>query len=53
MFMAKGPVFKKGIKSDVFRNVDLYQLFCRILKIECIQTEGEDRTTIWNKILND
>lgn len=53
IFMAKGPQFQKGIVSPVFSNVNLYQLFCRVLNIKCIQTSGLDRSDVWNVILND
>lgn len=51
IFMAKGPLFAGGKQLEPFNTVDLYNLFCRILKIKCKQNEGTDRTSTWNALL--
>ena len=34
IFIAHGPAFKKGYKSEPFESVDLYPLLCHLLDIE-------------------
>lgn len=50
-FMAKGPQIARGKRLKPFKSVDLYNLFCRILKIKCRPNEGTDRTSTWNEML--
>lgn len=49
IFMAKGPLFASGAQLEPFDTVDLCNLFCKILKINCNPNEGADRT--WNMLL--
>ncbi len=42
MFVAEGPDFKKGYKSDKFVNVDVYNMLSRLLKIKPAPTDGVD-----------
>lgn len=51
IFYAFGGIFGEGETIGPFNNVDLYPLFCRILKIKCIPTEGKDRSEHRNKLL--
>lgn len=51
IFMAKGPLFAHGQELEPFNTVDLYNLFCRILRIECKPNEGTDRTHTWDVLL--
>lgn len=54
IFMAKGPSFKTGVViDDEFVNIDLYYLFCKLLRLKCIQVDGLDRENIWQKMLKD
>jgi len=34
IFYAMGPAFKKGYRTGTLRNIDIYPLICKILKIE-------------------
>ncbi|XP_055309055.1 bis(5'-adenosyl)-triphosphatase enpp4-like [Sitodiplosis mosellana] len=40
IFMAKGPLFAKGKILKSVNMIDLYNLFCYILNIQCHQTDG-------------
>jgi alkaline phosphatase D len=40
IFYATGPAFKKGYRSPVFENVDLYPLVCRILSLKPAPVDG-------------
>lgn len=51
IFMAKGPLFASGQQIEPFHTVDLFNLFCRVLRIDCKQNEGTDRTSTWNVLL--
>lgn len=51
IFMAKGPLFKRGQILDPFDNIDIYPLLCIIMDISCTPTESSDRTKIWNTLL--
>ena len=42
MFVAEGPDFKKGYKSEKFVNVDVYNMLARLLKIDPAPTDGVD-----------
>lgn len=52
IFMAKGPLFASGKILKPFNTVDLYNLFCLILKIRCNRNEGADRSDAWNVLLD-
>lgn len=49
--MAKGPLFASGQQIEPFHTVDLFNLFCRILKIDRRQNEGADETSMWDVLL--
>lgn len=40
IFMAKGPLFAKGKKLKAVNMIDLYNLFCYILSIDCGKNDG-------------
>jgi predicted AlkP superfamily pyrophosphatase or phosphodiesterase len=40
IFLARGPDFKKNIKMNAIKNVDVYPLLCGLLKIVCQQNNG-------------
>ena len=40
IFYAKGPAFKKGVQLPPFKNIDLYELMCAILKITPAPNDG-------------
>lgn len=48
--MAKGPLFAKGAKLNAVNMIDLYNLFCYILKIKCGPTDGSTKLDIWNDL---
>lgn len=50
VFMAKGPLFAKGKKLNQVNTVDLYNLFCLILRIECGPNDGSTKLDIWNDL---
>lgn len=41
IFYAAGPAFKKGFRTEELNNVDIYNLVCRILKINPAPNDGE------------
>ncbi|MDX2414760.1 MAG: ectonucleotide pyrophosphatase/phosphodiesterase [Bacteroidales bacterium] len=41
IFYALGPVFKKGFESDQLYNTDVYNIVCRILKIDPAPNDGD------------
>ncbi len=45
MFVAAGPDFKKGYKSEKFNNTDIYIMLCKLLNIEPKETDG-----VWEHI---
>lgn len=52
IFMASGPRFKKGaVIEKEFKNIDLFNLFCRLLGIGCIHIDGDDPIKVWNAML--
>lgn len=51
IFMAQGPAINHGKVLPVFDNVELYGLFCKILEIQCIATDGSDPVEIWSELL--
>lgn len=48
IFMAKGPIFPKGKVLESINIIDLYNLFCLILNIECRTTDGTTEFDIWD-----
>lgn len=51
IFMAIGPLFATHQKIPSFNTVDLYNLFCIILQIDCIENQGADRTDVWKLLI--
>ncbi|XP_055326227.1 bis(5'-adenosyl)-triphosphatase enpp4-like [Sitodiplosis mosellana] len=49
-FMAKGPLIASGKRLSTVNNIDLYNLFCLILTIECRQNDGSNNPSIWNEL---
>ncbi|XP_055296553.1 ectonucleotide pyrophosphatase/phosphodiesterase family member 5-like isoform X2 [Sitodiplosis mosellana] len=49
-FLAKGPLFSKGKRIRAIQMIDLYNLFCLILKIECGVNDGSKNPQIWKKL---
>ena len=41
MFYAYGPAFKEHYSQDKFRNIDIYELICNILKLEPATNDGD------------
>lgn len=41
IFRAEGPSFKKGFKAEQFRNVSVYPLVCKLLKIKPSPNDGD------------
>lgn len=55
-FMAKGPLIAKGKRLNSVNNIDLYNLFYRILNlsdVECGQNDGSKNRNIWNELFVD
>lgn len=50
IFMAKGPLFAKGKQIKSVKTVDLYNLFCVILNINCNHNDGTNRLSVWNDL---
>lgn len=48
IFMANGPKIPKGKILESINMIDLYNLFCSILNIECGGTDGADDIDIWS-----
>lgn len=40
IFMAKGPFFAKGKQLKAINMIDLYNIFCFILSIDCGANDG-------------
>lgn len=53
IFMAKGPQFISGKTIQSLQSVDLYDLFCEILNIECKPNDGTLNKELFNEILRD
>lgn len=53
IFMAKGPLFATRQRLPAFNTVDLFNLFCMILQIDCIENEGTNRTDAWKMLLTN
>lgn len=50
IFMAKGPLFAKGKTLKSVNMIDLYNLFCYILKIECNTTDGSKKLDMYDEL---
>lgn len=53
IFMAIGPLFATYQKLPSFNTVDLYNLFCIILQINCDLNQGANRTDVWKLLLTN
>lgn len=51
IFMAKGPSIAKGKRIAAVNNIDLYNLFCLILRIECERNDGSNDVNLWKDLL--
>lgn len=52
IFLARGPRFKNGVTiDDEFKNIDLFNLFRRMLDIDSIDIDGDDPIHVWNGML--
>jgi predicted AlkP superfamily pyrophosphatase or phosphodiesterase len=43
LFVAAGPAFRRGIRIDRFRSVDVYELMCRILGVTPNKNDGDPK----------
>ena len=50
IFMAKGPLFSKGKILKSVNMIDLFNLFCYILNIECHQTDGATKLDMYDDL---
>lgn len=50
IFMAKGPLFAKGKMLKSVNMIDLYNLFCFILNIECGHTNGTQKLDAYDDL---
>ncbi|XP_031625251.1 ectonucleotide pyrophosphatase/phosphodiesterase family member 5-like [Contarinia nasturtii] len=50
IFMAKGPLFAKGKMLKAVNMIDLYNLFCFILNIECGQNNGTKKLDAYDDL---
>lgn len=50
IFMAKGPLFDKGKTLESVNMIDLYNLFCFILDIECGQNNGTQNLDMYDDL---
>lgn len=50
IFMAKGPIFNSGKILKSVNMIDLCNLFCTILNINCSPNSGSNRLDIWNDL---
>lgn len=50
-FFAYGPLIRRGVAVSAFHSVDLFDLYCVILKIPCSSRSGRDRTDLWSLFL--
>lgn len=51
IFMAKGPDISRGSTIESVNMIDLYNLFCLILNINCAPNNGSTVHGIWNDFL--
>lgn len=47
LFIAHGPSFRRGVSGPPLDNIDLYELFCRLLRIQAAPNDGTARSTRW------
>lgn len=50
IFMAKGPLFSKGKILKSVNMIDMFNLFCYILNIECHQTDGATKLDMYDDL---
>lgn len=50
IFMAKGPLFSKGKTLKSINMIDLYNIFCFVLNIECGQNDGSKKLDKYNDL---
>ena len=43
LFVAAGPAFKRNVRIDRFRSVDVYELMCRILRVKPAKNDGDPK----------
>lgn len=51
VFMAKGPIFQAGQKLKPFDSINLFNLFCYVLRIKCNENDGVQATEQWRNLL--
>lgn len=51
IFIAIGPLFAQSKTLKPFNTVDLYNLFCVILKLKCAENKGSDGKDSWQSAL--
>lgn len=50
IFMAKGPLFSKGKTLQSINMIDLYNIFCFVLNIECGHNDGSKKLDKYNDL---
>jgi predicted AlkP superfamily pyrophosphatase or phosphodiesterase len=45
LFIASGPLFKRGLVAPAFQNVHVYELICKVLGLRPAPNDGDPRTT--------
>lgn len=53
VFIAKGPLFKPGQVLKPFPSINLFNLFCHILKLKCVANDGVWDSKLWTNLLID
>lgn len=53
IFFAQGPLINSGHSLKPFDNVELYSLFCIVLKLQCRRRDGSGRLDNWNVLLKN
>jgi predicted AlkP superfamily pyrophosphatase or phosphodiesterase len=43
IFVAHGPAFRRGVKSEAVENIHVYNLLCAILRLQPAPNDGDDR----------
>ena len=43
IFVAHGPAFRRGAKSEAVENIHVYNLLCAILQLQPASNDGDDR----------
>lgn len=51
VFMAKGPIFRSGQTIKPFDSINLFNLFCHVLKLKCSPSDGVADSTWMNSLL--